>query len=111
LENLIDNSIKFYNDSERVDPFVSITVIKNGPKIKVSVVDNGIGVSEVNPDKIFQIFSRASERSGSGGIGLYLTKTAAAKIDGHIDLKTIPEGFTEFYVEFNVSTSKMRTEL
>ena len=108
LENLIDNAIKFYNDSDRIDPFVEIRVMKEGMDLKISVIDNGIGISQVNPDKIFQIFSRASERSGTGGIGLYLTKTATEKIGGHIDLKTTPEGFTEFFVKFSINTSKMR---
>lgn len=111
LENLIDNAIKFYNDSNRTDPFVEVKVEKEGNYLKVRVIDNGIGISQVNPDKIFQMFSRASERSGTGGIGLYLTKTATEKIGGQIDLKTTPEGYTEFFVKFSLSTSKMRREV
>lgn len=111
LENLIDNAIKFYNDSDRADPFVKIKVERDGSLLKVRVIDNGIGISQVNPDKIFQMFSRASERSGTGGIGLYLTKTATEKIGGQIDLKTTPEGYTEFFVKFSLSTSRMRAEV
>lgn len=111
LENLIDNAIKFYNDSDRIDPFVEIKVEKEGNYLKVRVIDNGIGISQVNPDKIFQMFSRASERSGTGGIGLYLTKTATEKIGGQIDLKTTPEGYTEFFVKFSLSTSRVRKEV
>ncbi|MEJ1239799.1 tetratricopeptide repeat-containing sensor histidine kinase [Chryseolinea sp. T2] len=101
LENLIDNAIKFYNDSDRVDSFinVSITGTDNGGA-KVRVVDNGIGISEASPGKLFQMFSRASERSETGGIGLYITKTATEKIGGRVGLLTTPEGFTEFYVIF-----------
>jgi signal transduction histidine kinase len=111
LENLIDNAIKFYNDSDRIDPFVEIRVERDGNYLKLRVIDNGIGISQVNPDKIFQMFSRASERSGTGGIGLYLTKTATEKIGGQIDLKTTPEGHTEFFVRFSLSTSRMRREV
>lgn len=110
LENLIDNAIKFYNDSDRVDPFVEINVGYDNGDLKIRVVDNGIGVSQVNPDKIFQMFSRASERSGTGGIGLYLTKTATEKLGGYIDLKTTPEGYTEFFVKFTIGTGKLLTE-
>lgn len=101
LENLIDNAIKFYNDSDRVDSFinVSITSLDNGGA-KVRVVDNGIGISEASPGKLFQMFSRASERSETGGIGLYITKTATEKIGGRVGLLTTPEGYTEFYVLF-----------
>jgi signal transduction histidine kinase/Tfp pilus assembly protein PilF len=102
LENLIDNAIKFYNDSERIEPFVKIYISKEKEQIIIRVIDNGIGISEIHPDKIFQMFSRASERSETGGIGLFITKTATEKLGGSVSLKTTPEGFTEFFVRFNV---------
>lgn len=100
LENLIDNSIKFYNDSERIQPFVQIKIAVHDRDVVVSVIDNGIGIAEAKPDKIFQMFSRASERSGTGGIGLYLSKLASEKLGGQINLRNTPEGYTEFYVSF-----------
>jgi signal transduction histidine kinase len=105
LENLIDNAIKFYNDSQRVDPFVKISIFGNGDHVSINVVDNGIGVSEVHPGRLFQMFSRASERSETGGIGLYITKTAAEKLGGSVHLKTTPEGYTEFYVKLPFAPS------
>lgn len=99
LENLIDNAIKFYNDSERVDSFMNVHISRvENASVKVRVIDNGIGISESSPGKLFQMFSRASERSETGGIGLYITKTAVEKIGGKIGLLTTPEGYTEFYV-------------
>ncbi|MDH4088952.1 MAG: tetratricopeptide repeat-containing sensor histidine kinase [Cyclobacteriaceae bacterium] len=113
LENLIDNAIKFYNDSERVDSFLDIHISQmDNDSVKVRVVDNGIGISESNPGKLFQMFSRASERSETGGIGLYITKTATEKIGGKIGLLTTPEGYTEFYVIFpampNLTSEKLK---
>lgn len=107
LENLIDNAIKFYNDSERIEPFVHISVIEEDEYIKIKVVDNGIGISQVHPDKIFQMFSRASERSETGGIGLYITKTATEKLGGSVNLKTTPNGYTEFFVTLPLSSSRV----
>ncbi len=101
LENLIDNAIKFYNDSDRVDSFMKVHISSvDGNAVKVRVIDNGIGISESSPGKLFQMFSRASERSETGGIGLYITKTATEKIGGRVGLLTTPEGHTEFYVIF-----------
>jgi signal transduction histidine kinase len=101
LENLIDNAIKFYNDSERIQPFVHIKIgMQDTKEVVVQVIDNGIGIAEAKPDKIFQMFSRASERSGTGGIGLYLSKLATEKLGGQIQLRTNPEGYTEFFVSF-----------
>lgn len=101
LENLIDNAIKFYNDSERIDSFMNVHISRvENDGVKVRVIDNGIGISESSPGKLFQMFSRASERSETGGIGLYITKTATEKIGGKVGLLTTPEGYTEFYVIF-----------
>ena len=107
LENLIDNAIKFYNDSDRANPFVNISIGGNDEHLAIHVVDNGIGISKVHPNKIFQMFSRASERSETGGIGLYITKTAAEKLGGTVHLKTTPEGYTEFYVKLPYVTSRV----
>lgn len=107
LENLIDNAIKFYNDSDRIEPFVDITVTEENENVKIKVVDNGIGISQVHPDKIFQMFSRASERSETGGIGLYITKTATEKLGGAVHLKTSPEGYTEFFVLLPMAANKV----
>jgi signal transduction histidine kinase len=106
-ENLIDNAIKFYNDSERIEPFVDISVSEEGENVKIKVVDNGIGISQVHPDKIFQMFSRASERSETGGIGLYITKTATEKLGGAVHLRTSPEGYTEFFVLLPMSLNRV----
>lgn len=99
LENLIDNAIKFYNESDRTDSFVEIrseSLGKDG--VKIRVIDNGIGISESNPGKLFRMFFRASERSETGGIGLYIVKTATTKLNGKVELLTTPEGYTEFNV-------------
>ncbi len=101
LENLIDNAIKFHNDSARVDPFVKICITKKDLKIDIRVIDNGIGIDEKDSEKVFRIFSRASERSETGGIGLYLTRTATEKLGGSVTIGTTKEGFTEFSVKFN----------
>jgi signal transduction histidine kinase/tetratricopeptide (TPR) repeat protein len=101
LENLIDNAIKFYNEAATVESFVEIYVqpMDKG-YVKMRVVDNGIGISEENPGKLFRMFFRASERSETGGIGLYIVKTATAKLGGRVGLQTTSEGYTEFYVIF-----------
>jgi signal transduction histidine kinase len=99
LENLIDNSVKFYNTSERITPFVKIVITKgNRGNIKVYVEDNGIGISTVDKDQIFHLFVRASERSETGGIGLYLTKLAAQRLGGGIKLLETSEKGSKFLV-------------
>jgi signal transduction histidine kinase len=99
VENLIDNAIKFYNDSPRIEPFVKIKVRQEeNYQVKLSVTDNGIGVNSTDKDQIFHLFTRASNRSQTGGIGLYLSKMAADRLGGQVVLaRTSPEG-SEFHL-------------
>ncbi len=99
VENLIDNAIKFYNDSPRRSPFVKIKVQQEEEnKVKMVVIDNGIGVNTSNKDEIFHLFTRASDRSETGGIGLYLSKMASFRLGGEVILaKTSPSG-SEFHL-------------
>ncbi|NOT76891.1 MAG: tetratricopeptide repeat-containing sensor histidine kinase [Cyclobacteriaceae bacterium] len=100
LENLIDNALKFYNESLRIESFVKIAVRSVDGNVKAHVMDNGVGISQMNREKIFQMFVRASERSETGGIGLYLAKLATEKLGGDINLISTDEKYTEFIVEF-----------
>lgn len=99
LENLIDNAIKFHNDSPRIVPFVKVKVqLEAGNQVKLSVIDNGIGVNPTDKDQIFHLFTRASDRSATGGIGLYLSKMAADRLGGKVVLADTSPGGSEFHL-------------
>ncbi len=100
LENLVDNAVKFYNESARVDSFVKIEIKTEEGHVMAHVMDNGVGIAQMNREKIFQMFVRASERSETGGIGLYLAKLATEKLGGDINLISTDEKYTEFIVRF-----------
>jgi signal transduction histidine kinase len=105
LENLMDNAIKFHNNSRSVNPFALIKIIANEQNLVISVIDNGIGIGQANPEELFQMFVRASERSVSGGIGLYISRRATERLGGEIHMRTTPEGYTEFYVSFPLANT------
>ncbi len=92
--------MKYYNDSERVESFVRINVAMEDGKTTARVADNGVGISTMNRQKIFHMFVRASERSDTCGIGLYLAKLATEKVGGDISLISTDEKYTEFVVQF-----------
>lgn len=99
LENLIDNGIKFYNTSERINPYVKVRISKGKRgNVKIYVEDNGIGINSVDKDEIFHLFVRASERSETGGIGLYLTKLASQRLGGGVKLLETSDKGSKFLV-------------
>lgn len=99
LENLVSNSVKFYNTSDRINPFIKIEIGKyDDDHVMISVEDNGIGIEPKDKDTVFHIFVRASERSETGGIGLYLIKLSAHKLGGQIFLIHTSDKGTKFMV-------------
>jgi signal transduction histidine kinase/tetratricopeptide (TPR) repeat protein len=110
LENLIDNAIKYHNSSERIEPFVKIKVSLSPHGVIISVIDNGIGIQERDPQKLFQMFVRASERSESGGIGLYLTKLASERLYARVDFSVTQEKYTQFTVTIQENLSVVLAE-
>lgn len=101
LENLVSNAIKFYNTSDRIDPVIKIDVGKyDADHVMMSVEDNGIGIEAKDRERVFHLFVRASERSETGGIGLYLTKLSAHKLGGEIFLMHTTEKGSKFLVLF-----------
>jgi len=96
--NLINNAIKFRDTSDRRQSFINLSVNKKGKHIVFLIVDNGIGISEVESEKIFEVFSKASDFADSSGIGLYLVKLAVEKLNGSITHGTTEDGHTFFEV-------------
>ncbi|MEM1408446.1 MAG: HAMP domain-containing sensor histidine kinase, partial [Bacteroidota bacterium] len=99
IGNLVSNAFKFHNSSNRVSSWVRLEAHRENGHLKLNVIDNGIGVDEKASNKIFEIFSKASEVSDTAGLGLYLVKLAVEKLHGKIDHSKTDEGHTKFTVE------------
>lgn len=52
------------------------------------VADNGIGISERNLPKIFDMFYRATSSVAGTGLGLYICKEMITKLGGSITLES-----------------------
>lgn len=97
FQNLINNAIKFRKPDE--DPVVHIDAKEGEAHWTFSITDNGIGISENNYERIFEIFSRLhlkSEYPGSG-IGLAKCKKIVQHHDGKIWLESEPGKGSIFY--------------
>jgi signal transduction histidine kinase len=86
LDNLISNAIKFNKGSERLESFAKVAIFKRANSVILQVIDNGIGFVDKEKMKDFRPFTRDSERSETGGVGLYLARLGAEKLEGYIKL-------------------------
>ena len=85
LFNLLDNAVKFTPTDGEI---IIKTEKLNQNKLKVHIIDNGIGISKEGLDKLFRPFHQAdmsiSKRYGGTGLGLYLTKKLVNLLGGDI---------------------------
>jgi signal transduction histidine kinase len=86
LRILIDNALK-YTDP---DGEIRITLNKDGDLAKLSVSDNGIGISPDVLPHVFDRFVRADESrtraTGGAGLGLSIAQWIAARHNGHLEV-------------------------
>ncbi len=88
LDNLIGNAIKFTEEGS-----VRIEATVEGKKVKVRVIDTGVGISPENQNRLFQKFQQAGEdmlargASQSTGLGLYISKLIMNAMGGEVVLE------------------------
>ncbi len=88
FQNLLANGIKFVPSG--INPYIKITAEETAEVHIINVTDNGIGISEENQSKIFEIFKRLhhqSEYEGTG-IGLAICQKIAKRLGGSITVKS-----------------------
>ena len=89
--NIADNAVKYRSQN---DPTVTVSSVKRGDGVYISVSDNGIGIDEKELTKVFEGFYRAdASRSIKGsGLGLGIVKQIVEKHGGKIWLRSAGQG-------------------
>ena len=97
ITNLIDNAIKY---SPKGGP-LTITAVRQGSMVEVSVVDAGPGVASEERERIFDRFAQAEAggiRPRGFGLGLSYCKLAIEAHNGRIWVEPGPEGVGSRFV-------------
>lgn len=97
LNNLISNAIK-YRNFHKDRAFIRIEATVTPEKAVIKVEDNGEGIAESKLPHIFDMFYRATEKSEGSGLGLYIVKKVADKLDAEINVKSEELEGTEFTI-------------
>ncbi len=99
LANLLSNALKFHDASVAAKVLVSAEV--NDSKVRISVHDNGIGISAEHQERIFQVFERlhGQEEYPGTGIGLAIVKRGVQRMGGTIGLESGLGRGSTFWVE------------
>ena len=92
LDNLLNNSLKAKSKNVSV-----IWENQTDSEIELHVIDDGIGISDSNKERIFD--PRFTTTNGSG-LGLYHTKEVIEKMGGSITVNNKLEKGVEFILKF-----------
>ncbi|WP_097128549.1 tetratricopeptide repeat-containing sensor histidine kinase [Pedobacter xixiisoli] len=99
FNNLIVNAIKF----SALKTEILIVLERRMNSVCVKIVDQGIGVPDIDKEKIFEMFTNAKRTGTAGeqpfGIGLSISKQIIESHSGKIWLEDNADGGTIFYVE------------
>jgi CheY-like chemotaxis protein len=104
--NLLMNAVKYTNAGGRI----VLRAHTAGGRVRVTVEDNGIGLSPVHETAIFEMFvqvDRSGRRSQGGlGIGLTLVRSLVVLHGGHVEAHSAgPDHGSQFVVDLPLSTA------
>ncbi len=101
LTNLISNAIKFSQQGNIVVHAALINRQETQLTLKVSVSDNGIGLSTPQKERLFSAFNQADTSSareyGGTGLGLVICKGLVERMGGEIGVESQPEQGSRFW--------------
>ena len=86
LKNVIGNAIKYRHKD--IDSFVKFTLKRVQGKVIMQISDNGEGIDAQHLDKIFTMFYRGTTSSVGTGLGLYICKEIANKLNGDLHVES-----------------------
>jgi len=99
MRNLINNALKFTNESGRVD----IEAFADDDRCTIIVMDDGTGIKEEQKPKIFSLQAKSTYGTTNEkgiGLGLVLCKDFTEMQNGKIWFESEPGKGTAFYVSF-----------
>ncbi|MCW8885918.1 MAG: PAS domain S-box protein, partial [Motiliproteus sp.] len=94
FSNLLINAIHAVKDSEDPRITISIDLLMSdvGPKIKVTVIDDGIGIDPCQTNMVFEPFY--TNKAKGTGLGLAIVKQQIEQHNGSIKLTPVAQGGT-----------------
>ena len=90
VRNLLDNAVSYSEENTRV----GVGVRERGGLVEIDVVDQGVGISADEQDRVFERFYRVdparSRDTGGTGLGLSIVKHVAADHGGDVRIWSEP---------------------
>ncbi len=100
LENLVSNAIKYADTKKGSAAFVSVGLVRLSGRVRIDVVDNGLGIPEQDMLRVFEPFEQLSERRDGVGLGLSIVREIVNQLEQHqIGLSSTAGKGTRFRID------------
>lgn len=99
LNNLLSNAVKFQKIIANEPPFITVTAKALATHYSIYVEDNGEGIPPEARERIFDMFFRGTPRANGSGLGLYIAREAAEKINGKLTVESVYGKGSLFHLE------------
>lgn len=107
LSNFLSNAAKFSYPGSNV----TLSAIKQGTQVKISVTDTGQGIPEAFHHTLFEKFSQVdstSTRKHEGtGLGLAISRDLTERMGGKIGFVSKPDKGSTFWCQFNLAQGEV----
>ncbi|MFZ6663457.1 ATP-binding protein [Peijinzhouia sedimentorum] len=113
LNNLLHNAVKFTNQGY-IKLKVSTVFLTDRCKLSIIVSDSGMGISDENINKIFNLFEQENssihQNFGGTGLGLSIAKGFVEMMGGTITVESEEGKGTDFYIHLSFPYIKAPTK-
>ncbi len=94
LNNFVGNALKFTDKGSVTVKAELIERMGDSEKLRFSVIDTGIGISQANQLRLFQPFAQADSNTtrkyGGTGLGLAISRRLAEAMGGSVTMESVP---------------------
>src|SRR5690606_10371022 len=110
ITNLVSSAIKFSNKGNIIVDVVLLNRQEAQANIKITVSDEGIGLTRSQKDSLFNAFAQVDTSSarehGGTGLGLVISKGLVERMGGEIGVESEPEKGSSFWFTARLGIDK-----
>jgi signal transduction histidine kinase len=103
LLNLVNNALKYSQDQK----YIGVNLFRDNGSVKLEVVDHGIGIPQVEQQKIFDKFYRVGDplvhNTKGSGLGLSLVRHIVEAHGGEVSVDSVPGRGSKFTINLPVA--------